>query len=220
MTSASADVESLAMAMERLTALEKRADAADAYKAAMPRPHGFYLELELPAWSTPEARAERLVQTRRSVLAAVASSAVDARRVNVRCFLLQKTLEPSDCFAVVLIDCAEHKNAQLDPAALYLAVSSVGVGIRQWYAIMSRVELAWFMLQLRDKVSYVPLSPDDAGMIAGPMDALECSCADEAVGFCRLRKGVTSGFTAQELEGAKQWARVAAPQMHVFRAGS
>jgi hypothetical protein len=221
MTSASAEVELLAMAMERLTALEKRADAADAYKAAMPRPHGFYVVLGVPAWSTPEEREERLVQTRRSVLAAVASVAKadeGARWVNVRCFLLQKTSEPSDCIAVVLIGCADHKNAKIDPGELYQAMPCVvGVSVRQWYAIMSRVELAWFMLQLREKVSYAPVSSDDVGRLAGPLDELEGSSADEEVGFCRLRDSPTSGFTPEELEEARQWALVAGPRMHIHR---
>jgi len=82
---ADSSVAFLAMAMERLTALETNVDSLqaqleikstrfDAYKSAMPQPLGYYIELDHLPWTSPEDRAERLLYTRRAVLEAVGGS--------------------------------------------------------------------------------------------------------------------------------------------------
>lgn len=209
------------MAMERLTALEKRVDVAEAYETAMPRPHGFYVVLAVHPWSTPEEREERLLQARRSVLLAVESAVEkveDARWMNVRCFLVTFTpsLELREHFLIALIGYALPGAPRLDVGALYLAISRRGT-VREWRAFTSRAELTWFLLAVEDEVSYAPVRAGDGNVLAGNQGWLQGSSADEAVmGFRRLRDSLTSWADDTDIAQAVQWAAMMDPRMYVF----
>ena len=148
MAAAGADVEFLAMAMERLTALEARVDTVAAlearvaaseaslaaYKAAMPQPVAYYLTLEVPPWIA-DSRAARLLEVRRRVLAAVASVTRPGMlsEMFVRCFLGRAH---GWHIAVVFITCGTCGPTH-DPGALHTALSGCGARVVQWAPIMS-----------------------------------------------------------------------------------
>ena len=215
MSAEDVSVEFLALAMERLTAVEKRADAIAAlearvaaseaalaaYKAAMPQPQAYYVVLEQLPWASAGERAERLLEARRSVLGAVAAVTRPAllSEVGVRCFLGRSR---GTHVAIVLITCGTCGPTH-DPGDLHTALSGCGVRVKQWHTIMSRIEQTHFEVAVADDVVFLPVSAN-----AEPNEfAARISTPDAEVGYGRLHVH-RARPDPEEAERAEEWVRV------------
>ena len=222
MAAAGAEVEFLAMAMERLTAVEKRVDILDvvtalearvtaseaalaAYKAVMPQPQAYYVVLEQPPW-TAESRAARLLNVRRNVLAAVASVTKHdlLAEMRVRCFFARRG---GSFLAVVLVTCGSRGPTH-DPGAMHTALSGCGLRVAQWLTIMTDIEATLFEHQVADPVVHFPIRVDEDDIPSHAYVA-NVSTADAAVGFHRVRVNCVYGASFPgRAQRAEEWAQL------------
>ena len=222
MAAAGAEVEFLAMAMERLTALEVRVDVLDvvtalearvaaseaalaAYKSAMPQPQAYYVVLEQPPW-TAESRAAQLLDVRRSVLAAVASVTTHdlLAEMRVRCFFARRR---GSFLSVVLVTCGSCGPTH-DPGAMHTALSGCGLRVAQWLTIMNDIEQTLFEERVGDTIVHFPIRVDEDDIPSRAFVA-DVSTADADVGFRRVRENCVYGPDFPErAQRAEEWAQL------------
>jgi hypothetical protein len=201
-------VEFLAMVTERMTALERRVDSVsnlearfEAYKAVMPRPLAYYVELEQPPWSSADERSARLLTVRRAVMGAVAS--VTKRlptEMHVSAFLAKAHEKP---IAVVFITCGSCGPTH-DAGDMYMAISACGVRVKRWDTILQDVEATYYKTQVSDDTAYIPIRCEDA---LPPCVYETLASRDTDVGFYRLAPNIVA-VDDEDTERAEEWALV------------
>jgi hypothetical protein len=214
-------VEYLAMVNERMTALEVRVDgivpalqerlaaaeaALRAYKDAMPRPTAYYAVLEQPK-EHGAPHAARLAAARRDVLAAVASAVTHgaAEHAQVRCFLARRQTVSVIVLLVSRVDSRSwHRH---DPGEMFTALSRCGARVVQWHAIMTTVEEQHFAKSMADDELFIPVRAADVESVREHITYAE---ADEALGWCRMRRGNDMIYVDEGVTEA--WA-----QLHDFQ---
>ena len=89
-----------------------------------------------------------------------------------------------------------------DPGALHTALAGCGMRLSHWHAIMTDIELTWFLVNVAEPVAHLPVST--GGDI--PTSIKNISSADAAVGFYRVHAGIAPLPDADELQRAAVWA--------------
>ena len=201
-------IEFLAMVTERMTALERRVDVVaelegrlEAYKAVMPRPLAYYVELEQPPWASADERSARLLHVRRAVVAAVAT--VTKRlptEMRVRTFLGKAHGKP---IAAVFITCGSCGSTH-DPGEMFKAIGACGISVKRWDTILSEIEATHYTVCVADDAVFLPIRCDES---LPPRVHETLASRDADVGFFRLAPGVAE-VDDDDAECAAEWARM------------